>query len=615
MSVGFSLALVLGFARPSLAHEDPAARTKWVLFLDSFGRDFSPYAEASLRVRTEIARRCGHPIEFFHVSLQAHGSEPRDEQPVADYVEALCSRRVPDLVVTIGGPAARFFTRYRERFGPSTPVVHGGADPRWLEGVRLSPQETAVVSRVDLRARMENVLLARPRTREVVVVSGASPTERFWVGLLRREWQPFATRVRVTFLDGLSFDEIMLRCEALPPESAIFVGLMILDAAGIPHEQQKALERLRAVASAPVFGWASVSLGHGIVGGRLLPIEAMADEIAAAGVKALHGIPPSSIPVKTVELGSPIYDARELERWAIDERTLPPGSEVRFREPSFFSLYRGRILGASAVILLQTLAIVALVEGRRRQRRAEQEAARLRGELAHAGRVSVMGQLAASIAHELAQPLGAMLRNAEAAELYLGRENPDLAELRAIVADIKSDDQRARDVIERMRGFLRRHELVRVPIDPAELVDGVLGLVRPDAWRRDVKVELTVDRDLPPVAGDPVHLQQVLLNLSVNALDAMEAVPAETRVLEVRLRAADGGGLEISVRDSGPGIPAAAMPRLFEPFFTTKAQGMGMGLAICRTLVEAHGGSLLAANGDGRGAVFVVRLPEAEVKV
>jgi C4-dicarboxylate-specific signal transduction histidine kinase len=225
-----------------------------------------------------------------------------------------------------------------------------------------------------------------------------------------------------------------------------------------------------------------------------------------------------------------------------------------------------------------------------------------------------MGQLAASLAHELAQPLGAMLRNAEAAELYLGRENPDLAELRAIVADIKSDDQRARDVIERMRGFLRRHELTRVPIDPAELVEGVLGLVRPDARRRDVRVDLTVDRDLPPVAGDPVHLQQVLLNLFVNALDAMEAVPAESRLLEVRLRAADGGGLEVSVRDSGPGIPASAMPRLFEPFFTTKAQGMGMGLPICRTLVEAHGGSLRAANGDGRGAVFVVHLPEAEVK-
>jgi signal transduction histidine kinase len=607
-------ALGLAVARPSLAEQAGPNRTKRILLLDSYGGDFSPYSEVSSRVRAEITRRLGQPVEFFQVSMHAFGAEMTDEGPLADYVGALCSERVPDLVVTIGGPATRFSAKHRERLGASPAIVHGGPDVRWFEGMALSARETVVAARVDILSLMEGVLEVRPRTREIFLVFGASPAEEFWVSRFRQELRPLASRVRLTYLDALPFEEVLRRSERLPPDSAVFFGLMIVDAAGIPHGQQSALERLRRSSSAPVFGWSTISLGRGIVGGRLMRHEEMADEIANAGVRVLRGVPPSSIPMKTFGIGGPVWDARELERWGIDERTLPPGSEVRFREASFFSLYRGRILGAAVVILLQAAAIVALVEGRRRQRRAEQEAARLRGELAHAGRVSVMGQLASSLAHELAQPLGAMLRNAEAAELYLESESPDLAELRAIVSDIKSDDERARDVIERMRGFLRRHELVRVPIDPAELVEGVLGLVRPDARRRDVRVELTVDRDLPPVAGDPVHLQQVLLNLFVNALDAMEAVPAETRVLEVRLRAADDGGLEIAVRDTGPGIPAAAMPRLFEPFFTTKAQGMGLGLAICRTLVEAHGGSLRAASGGGRGAVFVVHLPEAEVK-
>lgn len=571
-----------------------------------------PYSELSTLVRSGLARRCGHTVEFFHVSLQTYGFDPRDEAAVADYVGAICARRAPDLVVTNGGPAVRFFGRHRERFGEGVPVVHGGADVRWLEGVSLSPQETAVVVRMDIPALMENMLRLRPWTKEVVAIFGDSPAERFWADRFRREWQPWASRVRLTLGDGLSFDETVRRSERLAPDAVIFFGLMIVDAAGVPHEQQTALDRLHEASSVPVFGWASVSLGRGIVGGPLHLVERLAEEISASGVKLLHGVPASSIPVKTVNLSSPIYDARELKRWGIDEKTLPPGSEVRYREPSFVSLYRGRILGAAAVIVLQALAIVALVEGRQRQRRAEQEAARLRDELAHAGRVSVMGGLASSLAHELAQPLGAILRNAEAAELYLGREEPDLAELGAIVADIKADDERARDVIERMRGFLRRHELHRVPVDAAALAEGVVALARADARRRSVEIELEVGRDLPVAAGDPVHLEQVLLNLLVNALDAMEAVPPEERTLKVRLGRGERGGLELSVLDTGPGIPPDVEARLFEPFFTTKKNGMGLGLPICLSLVEAHGGTLRVGKPDGRGAAFVVTLPGRE---
>jgi C4-dicarboxylate-specific signal transduction histidine kinase len=223
--------------------------------------------------------------------------------------------------------------------------------------------------------------------------------------------------------------------------------------------------------------------------------------------------------------------------------------------------------------------------------------------------VTVLGQLSSSLAHELSQPLGAILRNAEAAELFLAAESPDLEEIRAIVSDIKSDDNRARNVIERMRGFLRRREMNRVTLDPAALLEGVLALIGPDARARSVRLESTVARNLPAVTGDPVHLQQVLLNLLVNAMEAMETTPPDARVLSVAVRSADGRALEISVRDSGPGIPPGEESRIFEPFHTTKPAGLGMGLAICRTLVEAHGGQLRAEAGAGRGATFVVSIP------
>jgi len=246
------------------------------------------------------------------------------------------------------------------------------------------------------------------------------------------------------------------------------------------------------------------------------------------------------------------------------------------------------------------------------RKEGEQETQNLRREIAHAGRVSMMGQLASALAHEINQPLGAILRNAEAAELFLQDASPDLQEIRAILADIRKDDQRAGSVIDRMRGLLKRQNLDKRPVDVGELVGEVVALVRSDAGARHVKMEVAVANNLPPVWGDLVHLQQVLLNLVVNGMDALEgANPADRRV---GVTASLGGPqtIEIAVSDSGHGIPADKLTQIFDPFFTTKPNGMGMGLAISRTIVEAHNGRLWAENRNEGGAWFRFTLPIAE---
>ncbi len=160
-----------------------------------------------------------------------------------------------------------------------------------------------------------------------------------------------------------------------------------------------------------------------------------------------------------------------------------------------------------------------------------------------------------------------------------------------------------------MRGFLRHQEPKRATLDPAALVEGVVTLVGPELRSRGIRLETTVARQLPTVTGDPVHFQQILLNLFVNAMEAMETTPRDARVLSVEVTAAEGGALEIAVRDSGPGIPPGETPRIFEPFHTTKPAGLGMGLAISRALVEAHGGHLRLEANERGGATFVVSLP------
>ena len=247
------------------------------------------------------------------------------------------------------------------------------------------------------------------------------------------------------------------------------------------------------------------------------------------------------------------------------------------------------------------------------QQRAREEIEELRRELAHAGRVSVLGTLSSSLAHELGQPLAAIMMNAEAGELLLGKQDPDLAEVRQILTDIARDDRRAAKVIDGLRKFLKRRELEFVPVSVEALVQDVATLLRSDAMVRNVMLESASETGLPPVRGDKVHLSQVLINLLINAMDAVESQPPTLRHVLLRAASAGNGNIELTVRDSGPGIEAAHLARIFEPFFTTKETGMGMGLSVSRTIILAHGGQISVENAPEGGAIFRVRLPASSL--
>ncbi len=244
------------------------------------------------------------------------------------------------------------------------------------------------------------------------------------------------------------------------------------------------------------------------------------------------------------------------------------------------------------------------------RRHLEMERERLYEELFHSGRVSVAGELAASLGHELAQPLTAILTNAQAAlkwEIGYGEER---AHLRKIVSDIEADARRAVDLIERLRALFRKGGLKREMLDMNSLVADAVALVRPQAERRGAEVTLDLAPGLPTVNADRVHLQQVVLNLIINALDAMEAAPAQDRLVIVRTTRA-GEEVQVSVQDRGAGVPEQEKEQVFQPFHTTKPQGMGIGLSISRSIVHAHRGRIWAENNHGNGATFSFVIPAA----
>jgi len=255
---------------------------------------------------------------------------------------------------------------------------------------------------------------------------------------------------------------------------------------------------------------------------------------------------------------------------------------------------------------------VAFVLDLTERRRAESEAREAQMELAHANRMATMGQLTAAIAHEVNQPIAATKVNAQAALRWLNRDVPDLEEVRQLLTRVANDGDRAGNVVSRIRNLVKKAPPQMEPLHINEAIGGVIELTRSEAMKNGVSVQTQFAESLPAVTGDRTQLQQVILNLILNAVQAMSESGLDVRELQISTEAHQPDGVIVSVRDSGPGIGQENLDRLFDPFYTTKSAGMGMGLAICRSIVEGHGGRIWATANVPRGAAFYFTLPAAQ---
>jgi signal transduction histidine kinase len=323
----------------------------------------------------------------------------------------------------------------------------------------------------------------------------------------------------------------------------------------------------------------------------------------------LKGERPAELGVQPPASPTCIADWRKLRHWGIDASLLPDGCEVRFRELSTWERYRWQIDLAILIMFAQTALIAALLFQRYRRRQAEHAGAQLRVELAHAGRLATIGELTAAIAHEVNQPLGAILANVDSAEMLLESDDPRIGDVRQILADIRRDDLRANEVIKRLRALLAKHETARERIDLNETVMEVLQVLESEAQRRNVELVTEFDPGIPRIRGDRVHLQQILLNLVLNGMEAMVDTHVTARCVTVRTALRPDENAEVAVSDRGHGIAHDQLPRLFDSFFTTKQRGMGLGLSIAKSIVEAHGGRIWAEPDRGNGATFRFTLP------
>ena len=612
------VATVVAFAIVFTANA-PAAEPKRVLLVQSFGSAATPFTARLMAFETELIAKMGDRVDLDEVSLDMARSADRDiQEAIVNYLQKRQAKWQPDLVVPIGSSATIFVANNRDQLFPATPILYV-VDQRLLPPGALGKNAAYVGQEIDLPGMLEDMLQVAPATKNIAVIVGATPLEHYWQKAFQKAAELFAGRINFTYYSNLSFDQMKERVSTLPPDSYIFFLVLVRDASGVTLNADGALQRLHAVAHAPINSIFEHQLGLGIVGGRLYQTEEVGKEAADIAVRILHGEPASSIPPRLFERLPARYDWRELQRWKINEKLLPPGSTVLFREPTLWDRYRAWIITGFSICILQALLIAGLLANLVKRRRAERSLTQAEKQARHhreqinlLSRVSLLGEMTASLAHELNQPLSAIITNANAGAhlIDMGKKDPEI--LRNILADVVADGHRAHEIIQDVRNTIKKGDAIRHRINLNELVTNVTHVLRPDAVASSCEVETSLAEDLPLIEGDPVQIQQILVNLVSNAFDAMGQTPPSQRKVEISTVGSGDGEVRLSVRDHGTGIRAEVHDRLFDQFFTTKEQGLGMGLAIVRSIVEAHGGQIDVENVSDGGARFYCTLPVTE---
>jgi len=705
---------------------------KRVLLLDSYGINVAYIGNIISAFQMAVSSFSPEPVDLHAVSLDmARFAQPDQEVSFVAFLRERFSECKPDLVVSFGGPAYTFLVRHREDLFAASPVLIAGVAEQVVHSISVPENAAVVPLRVNLQGMIEDILRVVPATDNVYVILGSSALEEFWLKECRHEFAAFSNRVRFTYLNHLRFEALRNRVASLPANSVVLFCLLIVDAGGTPLNSNEALTAIVKDANAPVFSFHESFFGTGTVGGRLLSERDAGLQAAKAALRILGGESAASVRVPPNPHSAPVYDARALQRWGINERRLPYGSTVHFGHPSLWALYHWHIVGVAGLVILQGFLISRLLWQNRRRNHAERmlveseqmlrmitnslpvliayidsdqryrfnndaymawfgvspeqawgctirevvgerfyqsirpfveralsgehvhyaldididgrprsvesiyvpdqeesgtvrgiyvlvmdvterntalkESKRLQDELLHTGRISTMAELAGAIAHEINQPLSAIMSNAQAARRYLNAPVSNIEEVKEIIDDIIKDDDRAGNVINRLRALLKTAETGFEQVDLNSIIREVVMLMHSDAVMRDVKVSLDLDPRLPVIWGDRIQLQQVVLNLVLNAFDAANERPRWERRVAIRTCVTESNVL-VAVKDSGKGIPVKDIDKIFKPFFTSKPEGLGMGLYISCSIITRHQGRIWGENNEG-GATFYFCLP------
>jgi signal transduction histidine kinase len=587
---------------------DPLPRS--VLLIDQENQSRVWNFDLSNALRSVLTADRGAPITVYADNLDLA------RVPGPDYEKAVRAfliekyRNIPIGVIVVNGVRAlNLVLSLRLELWPNVPVVFAAVDDEAAARMKSVPNVTGHIMRLTLRDMVSTARLVVPKLKQIVLVGDPLERNTFFRGFLAEIPELKNENLELVDLTGLPMTELKQRTAVLPPESAIAYTTLTVDGAGIDFLPREAVAAIATVANRPIVTGTVNFIGFGAIGGLVVSAPPIGEQAGRLALRILNGESTSDIPMAVGDFKRPIFDWREIKRWNVSEGKLPAGSEFQFRDPTAWERYRSQIIIIVFALLLQAALITILLFEHLRRQRAEAAARKSLSELARASRIATASELSASIVHEVTQPLAAMVTNANAGLRWVGQATPDLGEVQAAFDRIVSTGQRAGEVVQSIRAMFGKDGPQKRPVNINRLIREVLALMQADLQKHRALVEFDPDAKLPSVSGDRVQLQQVVLNLIMNAAEAMDGVTDRARVLRVKSAIHEPDGVLVTVEDAGAGIDPDDLGRIFETRFTTKSTGMGMGLAICQSIIQSHNGKLWAARGIQYGSVFQFVLP------
>lgn len=587
-------------------------KVKNVVVFFAYGSNLPAFENILTGLNSTIRGITDEPVNIIPEYLDMSRS-PNDEYTkfiIAMYNHKLKEFNI-DLLITVGPEINTALSKYGNSELKALKMINIDLDlPGRMPLSNLNPRNgIEIILKFQVEKTIREALALFPKYRNVFVVSGVSRFDSYYSSLVRQNKNKFEPYHNFKFITGLSMDSTIQFVKRIPPNSIILVPAYMQDATNIPFTTPEALDIISKNSSAPVFlpiTDAGVKT-RGAIGGYLFSYNNLGKEMGRISREILDGKQMKDIIVNKNDFYAHIYDWNELKKWHLtNSKSIPANSIFYNRNLSFFELYKWYILGVLVFLVFQSLLIIYLFRLNKRQKAISvkmEETDSMYRELIRTDRLSKMSTLTASLSHELFQPLAAIRITAQAAKRFIQTDKLDTNKASQMFENILEDGLRATGIINSIKSIVKPATINKENVNLNTLILETVEIIQRDLKKQSIKVELHFGSDPVFIFGDKIQIQQVLMNFIRNAVNAMENCEPENKNLAISL-VSSKELVTVSVRDSGPGVETDIKEKLFKPFVTTKKEGFGIGLTLCRTIIEHHNGQIWANNMPEGGAKF-----------
>jgi signal transduction histidine kinase len=605
----YPLALLLILIFPGNNYSQDKVRNIVVFF--SYSSNLPEYQSLLEGIKSVFFTSKSDPVNLMVEYLDLSRS---DNEVYQKFIIDLYNRKTReikiDLLITVGPEINTMLLKYRYNVMDSIPVINLDID---FPG-RISLKELNVTNGIEIttkfrvKSSLTEAFALFPDYKNVYVIGGTAKMDLYFTDLVRNNISDFMPDYNFIFVPELTMDSTIQFVRKIPSKSIVIVTTYVADARKVPFSTPEVLNLISKNSSAPVFPLTSfIRHKEEGIGGYLFNFINVGKETGRIATEILNGKQVSDIVVNESDFYQYSYDYQELKRWHLTgSKAIPKDSIFYNKDTSLFLVYKWYIFGWLLFITSQTLLILYLIRLNRRQKIISErmiETENMHRELIRTDRLSKMSTMTASLSHELYQPLAAIRFTAQAAKRFIQSGNFDMVKAARMFENILEDNTRATGIIQSVRSLMKKEPIEKENVNLPGLINETVALVHAEIKRQRIEISLKFDSDHVIVFGNRIQLQQVLMNFIRNATTAMEKSDPERRLLQIILKL-NKETVIVSVLDSGPGLDAAVREKLFKPFVTTKKDGFGIGLTLCKSLIENHNGKIWADSIPEGGSMF-----------